>query len=163
MLVEAKSVLSRAHMVPEYRSRADYLRQRAVIESLKGGFAVEEGEGIDLVDSASTTAVALPNGEHLEFAIGENGVAFARIKDGKYYSINTSVSKRLLKQSRRYEGLSRSPLRRILRVPFEPRDKLYFELEKLAMETGDSVFRLYMVLKSREERISAIENLTKAL
>src|SRR3989344_9607305 len=159
MLERLGSVLSLAHKIPEYQGRADYLRQRAVIESLKRGFTIEEGKGIDLVDSASTTAIVLPNGEHLEFAIDGNGVAFARIKDGKYYPVSTSISENLLEQGRRYERLSRSPLRRVLHMPFEPRSRLYFELEKLAMETGDSVLRLYMILESREKRIREIEGL----
>lgn len=114
-----KSYLSLKHRIPTYMERADYYRQRAILESVKNGVRIDRDKGVDLIDVTDATAIKLPNGNQIEFARNGDGIRFARIEGGKYYPIDTNPSEDLLEKSRYFERLTKSYWMRLLREPSE--------------------------------------------
>lgn len=118
MLERITSALTLQHRVPEYQRRAGLLRQQAIMASISEGVLIDGSEGVDLIEHSQTSIVPVGNRE-LEFAIENDGICFARIKGGKYYKLDTSLSEDLLKESREYERLAKSIFRRIINEPYE--------------------------------------------
>lgn len=130
MLERLKETITYKNRIPEYEYRAAYYRERAIRDSIAQGVLVKEGEGVDLIEGSEVSVI--PYGDSgLEFALDESGICFARIKDGKYYPIDTSLSEEDLGISRYYDKLSRSAIRRWLREPYEQRSgRQLFELSR---------------------------------
>ncbi|KKU57487.1 MAG: hypothetical protein UX80_C0015G0021 [Candidatus Amesbacteria bacterium GW2011_GWA2_47_11b] len=118
MMERIASALTLQHRVPEYQRRAGLLRRQAIMASITEGVLIDESKGVVLIEHSQTSIVPVGNRE-LEFAIGNDGICFARIKEGKYYKLDTSLSEDLLKESREYDRLSKNTLRRIVNEPLE--------------------------------------------
>lgn len=158
MLDRIGAIIGRDNMIPTYRTRADSLRQRAVLESIKGGLIIDPTKGVDLVDASATTAVTLPSGRNLEFAFGSDRIAFARIADGKYYPIDAQVPKLYLEMGEGYDKLAKSRLRRIFLSPTnETRSRQLFELTIVVGRFSDVVLLLQLAVEQLERSTEHLE------
>ena len=158
MLDRIGATIGRDKMIPVYQSRADSLRQRAVLESIIGGLIIDPTKGVDLVDATATTAIALPNGRNMEFAFGSDGIAFARISDGKYYPIDADVPELYLEMSEDYDKLAKSRIRRIFLSPTsETRSRQLFELSMVVGRFSDVVLMLQLAVEQLERSAELLE------
>lgn len=157
-----KSYLLLEHKIPVYMERSEYLRQRAILESVKDGGLIDLDKGVDLIDVTETTAILLHNGKQIEFARNKDGIYFARIEGGKYYPIDTEPSEDLLKGSREYEDLSKSFWRRFLKEPYE---RIFgpatFGLQTVSYGLSDITFQLHLTIKTQERIYSMLETAIK--
>jgi len=152
------------HRIPTYTERADYYRQRAILESMKNGVRIDSNNGEDLID-AETTAITLPNDKHIEFAWDSNGIYFARIEDGKYYPIDIKPSEDLLKKARRFEKLSGSYWRRAFHEYFElvPYEPAIFSIDRANDSVSDFNFILEDFVKNLEQSTELLEQKVREL
>jgi len=145
----------------EYAERARYYRQRAVVASVSQGiFDHIKGnvQGVDMVDVVDGVEVLIPGTDKsLQFAFDKNGIAFARIEGGKYYSISDSSQQAYLDMARVYDLRSKSFLRRVFNRRFESLDRSLFDLsvqtDKLsdrALERLALVHETLQYLKEKE-------------
>lgn len=157
MIERVHRTITLGHKIPEYQARADYYKRRAVVESIKKGIFLDDTKLVDLIDN--TTVVAIPTQKgNMEFAIDQDGICFARIEGGKFYSLNTKLSQELLDLSRHYEKLVRSGLRRILNQPLEPQNKAYFSMNVSIYGISDEVTSLYLAVKEMGKSIDRLES-----
>lgn len=135
-----------------YEERADYYRQRAIIESVKRGHHIDRDNGVDLI-YGETTALKLPNGNQIEFARNSEGIFFARIEGSKYYPIDIEPSERLLEKARVNERLSRNYFRRLLMEPkeFSGIGIFLYDLEGFFHEFGDTLFEFSLLFENLEK------------
>lgn len=164
MLRKLKSYLFLEHRIPTYQQRAEYYKQRAILESMKEGVFIDPDKAVDIIDVTETTSIALPTGNQVEFARDSNGIYFAKIEGSKYYPIDTKFPEVLLESSREYEKLSRNFWRRLLREPYERTlGPTMFELETEVIGLSDSFFRLYLTIDSFTRRLQSMtENLNQS-
>jgi len=156
MLERITSALTLQHRVPEYQRRAELLRQHAILASISDGVLIDESRGVDLIEHAQTSIVPAGKKE-LEFAIDSDGICFARIKGGKYYQLDISLSKDLLKQSRGYEELAKSTLRRIVNEPYERRFGRYLFAIQESVGSLSAVFTsLAIRLEQMTDKVSKL-------
>ncbi len=159
-LQKAGSYLSLERRAAIYTERAHYYWQRAIIESLKGGALVDLESGSKLVDIVNTTAITLYTGEKIELAQNAESLYFARIQGCKYYPINIELSQDLLKQAERYEQLSQSLWRRLLREPYELLwGELIFKIYRSLYDINDGIFQLYLPLERMAQERQVPEEL----
>ena len=152
MIERLTAKITRKERVAVYKERANYYRKRAIIETIQNGvldFLDDKTEGVELIHPANTVSIDLPNQEeHLEFAFDKNGLAFARVKDGKYYPIKIEKSQEMLKIAERYDKDAKSTLRRIFIAPGESLDDAVFKLAVSANNLNDTVTE--MLIKFHE-------------
>lgn len=145
------------HRIPEYQEKADFCRARAYVDSLQAGFVVDPDRAVDLIDVTETSALVLPNKRRVEFAVDRDGVCFARIEDGKYYPTDTKLSDLDLDLSHKYDRLSRSFWRRLLKELSGPKarqsEALLFEVYRTSTHILDISFMLSQTLEEVDERL----------
>jgi hypothetical protein len=128
MIKEIAAFFGKDKMIPKYQQRANLLRQRAINESLSAGVFVDKEKGVKLVEDKTTTIITLPDKRIVEFAIGNDGLAFARIEGNKYYPLDTKLPEDLLSLANKYDKLSASRFRRFLVAAGEQNGDISFNL-----------------------------------
>ena len=157
MLERFAAKITRKDRIPVYRERANYHRQRAIIDSIRNGvldFLDNKTIGIELVDPISTLALTIPGKDQaLEFAFDKNGLAFARIEGGKYYPISLEDSERHLKIASHYDKEASSTIRRIAVAPSEEFDDALFGLTVGINNGNDMITKLIIKFHKKLERL----------
>ncbi len=141
----------------EYRQRADYYRQRAVIESIKQGaidHVMGNVPGVEMIDSVQGTEISIPGTDkNLQLAFDKDGVAFARIEGGMYYPITTNSSDIEMEGIRHNESLSESYIKRLLYEGTRRQDRRWFELTTRVYEISDRVVGRLLSIHSELEAL----------
>lgn len=151
MLERFKTEITLQKRVPEYRSRADFYRERAIKDSLIQGVFVDRTSGVELIEGVETSVIQFGDTQ-IEFAIDQDGVCFAKIEDGMYYPIDTSLSESNLKLAKRYDKLATSAWRRFWNESYERQyGKTWFELNRAGSRLLDSTANLTLLVQQLNE------------
>lgn len=157
MLERLASKVTRRERIPIYKERANYYIQRAIINSIRNGvldFLDDKIPGEDLVDPVAIVTLILPGkDQQLEFAFDENGLAFARVENGKYYPINLEDSEGFLKIASEHDKNANSALRRIAISPAEKMADSIFRLGVSINSLDDSIARLAIKFHEKLDRL----------